>query len=162
MHTVFVSVGANVGNKIKNCRAGIDLIDGLENCRVEKCSPFYINAPVGFDEQDWFVNGALKIETGFGPQRLLKELQAIQAAVGCQKKAVRFGPRRLDLDIILMGDRVIQSEDLTVPHPRMHQRRFVLQPICDIDPDCMHPVMKTDLRTLLKRLENDGQRMIAF
>jgi len=151
-----------VGNKIKNCLAGIGAVEALNDCKVIKRSRFYINEPVGFEEQDWFVNAAINIETGLKPHALLDSLQAIQIECGCHRKAVRFGPRCLDLDIILIDGVILNTPRLTVPHPRMHDRRFVLQPICDIDPDNIHPVLKKDMATLLKCLDGDGQRMIAF
>ena len=117
---------------------------------------------MGFADQDWFINTAVKVDTVLDPLKLLAALQSIQKQTGRRSRSVRFGPRTLDLDILMYDDQIIQLSQLTIPHPRMHQRRFVLKPICDIDPDIIHPVLRMDMQSLLKGLDNDEQRMIEF
>jgi 2-amino-4-hydroxy-6-hydroxymethyldihydropteridine diphosphokinase len=102
----------------------------------------------------------IKLQTELDPFQLLDHIEHIQRAAGRLRDPIRYGPRILDLDIILYDDRIIDSERLVVPHPRMHKRRFVLKPICDIDPATIHPVLKQEMQFLLKRLEPDQQKVI--
>jgi len=125
-------------------------------------SPFYESAPVDYLDQDWFINAALKIRTALSPLDLLDRLQAVQAAAGRKAVGVRFGPRVLDLDIILYEDLVMDTPMLTIPHPRMHKRRFVLQPMCDIDPLAMHPALGRNVQSLLNQLNDDAQALRPF
>jgi 2-amino-4-hydroxy-6-hydroxymethyldihydropteridine diphosphokinase len=120
-------------------------------------SPFYETEPVDYTDQEWFLNAVLKIRTGLAPLELMFKTQAVQKLVGRKPGGVRFGPRILDLDIIFYDDQVILSPQLTIPHKRMHKRRFVLQPICDIDPHIVHPVLRQKVKYLLDQLEDGGQ-----
>ena len=147
----YLSVGSNLGDPLANCRRGIEAVSRRPGIRLLACSPFYRTGPVDYLEQDWFVNAAVKIETELAPRELLADLHSVQAAMGRGRQKVRFGPRILDLDIIFYQDVVMQSETLTIPHPRMHKRRFVLQPICDIDPTIVHPVLQMNIKTLLNQ-----------
>jgi 2-amino-4-hydroxy-6-hydroxymethyldihydropteridine diphosphokinase len=104
----------------------------------------------------------IKLETAYDPFLLLDRIESIQRAAGRLQDPIRFGPRILDLDIILYDDRIIESERLTVPHPRMHKRRFVLKPICDIDPAIVHPVLKQEMQFLLKRLGEEEQKVFEY
>ena len=162
MHTVFVSVGSNLGDKIENCQKGINglLADG-ESVLV-RSSSFYRTSPVDYKDQDWFVNLVIKIETSLDPFELLGKIQDIQKAIGRKAGTVRFGPRILDLDIIFFDDQVIQTDILEIPHPRMHKRRFVLKPICDIEPSMMHPVLGKDMQSLLSGLKDSEQRIMEI
>jgi 2-amino-4-hydroxy-6-hydroxymethyldihydropteridine diphosphokinase len=154
-----ISVGSNLGNPLENCQRGIDaLCDGVDVI-LEATSPFYRTEPVDFTDQDWFVNAAIKVSTTLRPQKLLDRMQTIQREFGRKQDAVRFGPRFLDLDIIFFQELVVDLPELTIPHPRAHKRRFVLQPICDIDPTIVHPVLGIDVQTILNQLVTDGQRI---
>jgi len=104
----------------------------------------------------------VKIGTRLGPTDLLKQLIAIQRKMGRKADAVRFGPRVLDLDILLYDERIIHTQTLEVPHPRMHKRAFVLQPICDINPTIIHPVLGKSAADLLASLEDDDQQIIPM
>ena len=162
MHQSFVSIGSNLGDKIENCRKGIDalLMDGQSV--LVKSSPFYRTSPVDYAEQDWFVNLVIKIKTALDPVDLLGRIKDIEEAVGRKASTVRFGPRVLDLDILFFGDRVIQTAKLEVPHPRMHKRRFVLKPICDIEPSMVHPLLGEDMRSLLDGLKDREQHVVEI
>jgi 2-amino-4-hydroxy-6-hydroxymethyldihydropteridine diphosphokinase len=156
--TAYISVGSNMGDPLANCREGIRrLCDGSAVALMAQ-SPFYRTQPVDLLDQDWFINAAIKVSTGLTPPALMERMQAVQNEVG-RKPSVRFGPRILDLDIIFFDDRILDDPDLTIPHPRMHKRRFVLQPICDIDPQVFHPVLRLDVKTLLHRIAEDGQKI---
>ena len=158
-HTVLISAGSNIGDKSGNCKKGISALIRTESAVLLKESKLYKTEPVDYTDQDWFVNCAVKISTPLEPLELLTEIKRIESEAGRKKDAVRFGPRVLDLDIIFFDDRVIESDNLIIPHPRMHQRRFVLMPICDIDPNIVHPVFKKSIRTLLAELYDSGQKV---
>ena len=127
---------------------------------VHKTSRFYETEPVDYQDQDWFVNVAVQIETALTPGDLLVALKNIEKKMGRKNTSVRFGPRTLDLDIILYDDLVLQTAALTIPHPRMHERRFVLIPVCDIAPDAVHPINGKTVRQMLAALRDaDGQQV---
>jgi len=117
---------------------------------------------VDYKDQDWFINYAVKIETELDPFQLLERIQTIQRKAGRIHDKIRFGPRILDLDIILYDGVVIHSAQLIVPHPRMHERRFVLQPLCDIDPTIIHPVLRMEVQSLLNTLDDKTQRIRQY
>ncbi len=161
-HQAFVSVGSNLGDKIENCRKGINglLADGASV--LLGTSSFYRTSPVDYKDQDWFVNLVVKIKTTLDPFGLLAKIQDVQKAIGRKADTLRFGPRVIDLDIIFFDDQVIQTDLLEIPHPRMHKRRFVLKPICDIEPSMMHPVLRKDMRSLLGDLKDSKQRIMEI
>lgn len=158
-HIAFISVGSNMGDKIENCTNGIAALAQSEISTLIKQSKFYFTEPVDYKDQDWFVNSMVKIETVLDPFQLFYKLQSIQQDAGRIHDAIRYGPRILDLDIILFDDMVINSSKLIIPHPRMHKRCFVLKPFCDIDPKIVHPVLKKDMQYLLDNLDDNGQRI---
>ena len=158
-HTVYISVGSNLGDKHANCQFGINSLAVTDGIRLVKQSPFYRTEPVGYEDQDWFINGVFCIETDLTPVELLKQMQSVQDRAGRKKSMVRNGPRTLDLDILMFDDQVVDTDTLLIPHPRMHERRFVLQPFCDISPDMIHPVLKKDMKTLLMQLPDNAQKV---
>ena len=161
-HSVIISVGSNIGDKQDNCQKGIDHLMASGNAFLVKASRFYRTSPVDYLDQDWFVNAAVKIETLLEPLELLEVLKAVQQQCGRTKSGIRFGPRVLDLDIIFYDRLVMKSPTLEIPHPRMHKRRFVLQPICDIDPDIVHPLLNISLKSLLNQLGDNEQEVFEL
>ena len=161
-HVAFISVGSNSGQKLDNCRNGIAALIRSGNTRLVDQSLIYRTEPVDYLEQEWFVNYVVKIETDLDPLSLLNILKSIERAAGRIKDTVRFGPRILDMDIILFDDVVMNTPMLTVPHPRMHKRRFVLKPICDIDPRIKHPVLHQTMESLLADLDEKSQRITEY
>jgi len=159
-HLVYISAGSNMGDRLSNCRKGFEALEASGDTAVRGRSRFYKTEPVDYTDQDWFVNAVAEVETALGPLALLEKLQAIQRGAGRIRDSVRFGPRILDLDIILYDDLVLDSPSLVIPHPRMHERRFVLKPICDMNPGIVHPVLKKDVAELLGNLDDAGQRMV--
>ncbi|BBO66165.1 2-amino-4-hydroxy-6-hydroxymethyldihydropteridine pyrophosphokinase [Desulfosarcina alkanivorans] len=159
---VYISVGSNLGDKLENCLSGIAALTDSGKSTLLETSRFYRTSPVDYTEQDWFVNAAVKIRTTLAPLNLLDELVAIQQRRGRKADMIRFGPRVLDLDILMYGDRVIRTPRLEIPHPRMHKRAFVLQPICDIDPTIIHPALGKTVGDLLGRLNDDDQRVVPL
>jgi len=162
VNTAYIGVGSNIGNKILNGKNGIDALTKNDKAVVKNWSRFYKTEPVDYKDQDWFINFVVKIETIFDPEQLLDELKSIERNAGRLNDPIRFGPRILDLDIILYNDLVKNSADLIIPHPRMHKRRFVLKPICDIDPKIVHPVLQKNMEYLLNRLDKNEQRIVEY
>lgn len=121
--------------------------------KVRKVSSFYETEPVEFTEQPWFVNCVVELETRRSAAELMRELLAIEREMGRAREAeVAKGPRSIDLDLLLFGDEVIDTEELTVPHPAMHLRRFVLEPLAEVAPEVVHPVLRKSARELLLEL----------
>ena len=159
-HRAYLSIGSNLGDPVQNCCRGIEMLCAEPGIVLLGQSPFYRTQPVDYLEQDWFVNAALLIRTACSPRQLLAKTQAVQDRLGRKPDGIRFGPRTLDLDIIFYDQRVLVSPELTLPHPRMHKRRFVLQPICDIDPTVIHPVLGKNVQDLLNQLVTDDQDIL--
>lgn len=161
-HAVFISVGANLGNKLDNCLKGIAALTESGKSTLRATSRFFRTSPVDYTQQDWFINAAVKIRTTLAPLALLDELIAIQWQMGRKNNAIRYGPRLLDLDILLYDDRILKTPRLEIPHPRMHKRAFVLQPICDINPAIIHPVLGQTVADLLGALGDDDQQVVPL
>ena len=161
-HIAYISAGSNIGNRLENCQNSIAALTESGISTLKDKSPFYITEPVDYKDQDWFINIVLKIETILDPFQLLSRLKSIQQDAGRINDLIRFGPRILDLDIIMYDDIIINSSELIIPHPKMHKRRFVLKPFCDIDPTIVHPVLKMNMQSLLDNLDNKGQRLIQY
>lgn len=161
-HTVYISVGSNIGDKLDNCQKNINILAASPSVSLKVQSRFYKTEPVDYTDQDWFVNAAIKIETFLEPFELLKKLKSIENDAGRTDKSIRFGPRVIDLDIILFDDIIVNTPELTIPHPRMHKRCFVLRPLCDIAPDIIHPVLKKNIKYLLDTINDKDQRVILF
>jgi len=160
-HKVYIGIGSNLGKKEENCLKGIEAIEANCECYVESKSPLYHTEPVDFEDQAWFINGVIEIYTRLDPISLLKKLKGIEKETGRTSCGIRFGPRILDLDILFFDDLILHTKELTLPHPRLHKRRFVLRPLFDIAPDLIHPVLKRDIQTLLLNLKDD-RRVILF
>lgn len=158
-HRAYIAVGSNMGDKAGNCRKGIAGLEQSGNSRIRAVSPLYQTAPVDYEDQDRFVNAVVCIATGLEPASLLAELNAIEQAAGRCRKGPRFGPRTLDMDIIFFDNVVMNTGDLILPHPRMHKRRFVLQPLCDMDADILHPLLGKTVGFLLEQLDADEQEI---
>ena len=161
-HSAFISVGSNLGDKLEQCRRGVDALAAGGDIRITGTSRMYRTEPVDVADQEWFVNGVIRVETGLGPFELLARLQSLQRQAGRAEGGVRFGPRVLDLDILLYDRLVMDDPRLTLPHPRMHRRRFVLKPLCDIDPDTVHPVLGQTAAALLAALDEDHQQVLEL
>ncbi len=151
MTKVYAGLGSNLGNRRENIIRAIDRLDTYEEIHIKEKSGFYDTTPVGGPPQPDYVNCAVGFETGLEPQTLLKEFKNIEIALG-RKPGVRWGPRVVDLDVLLYGDRIVNEHNLKIPHERMHERVFVLGPLCEISPDIKHPVLGISVSELLERL----------
>ena len=155
---VFLGLGSNQGDRDLYILRAIAEIGKLPSSRITAVSSFYETEPVGQIEQPDFLNAVIRLETPLAPQELLNELKRIETAVLGRTAALRWGPRRIDLDILLYGDLVMTIPELTIPHPRLHERRFALQPLAEIAPETVHPVMRQTITRLLADLPT-GQRV---
>lgn len=153
-----IALGSNLGDRLENLRAGVAGIGGAVGIDIVGVSPLYETAPVGGpDDQGPYLNAALAADTTLGAAELLALLHRIERGRDRQR-IVHWGPRTLDLDLLLHGDLITDAETsagtgtLQVPHPRMHERRFVMVPVCDIAPDAIHPSLGRTMRDLLADL----------
>jgi 2-amino-4-hydroxy-6-hydroxymethyldihydropteridine diphosphokinase len=143
--TVYLSLGSNLGDRQANLRAALDKLAGLGE--VTAVSACYETEPLEYLAQPWFLNCAVAMTTDLMPRQFLASLQKIEHQMG-RKRTVAKGPRVIDLDILLFGSSVVDTPQLTIPHPAMHERRFVLEPLAEIAPEVRHPVFKRTIREL--------------
>ena len=152
--TAYLSLGSNLGDRVANLRACITRL--VSAGRVTNVSSLYETEPMELREQPWFVNCVVELETQLGPQELLAAIQKVEAELG-RTREIPKGPRTIDIDILLIDSVVIEEPDLQVPHPTMHKRRFVLEPLAEIAPELWHPVLKKAARELLQDLGSENQ-----
>ena len=144
---VFIALGSNIGNLEENLNTALEKL--AQFAEVKKVSSFYITKPQGFLQQADFLNGVCLLETNLAPQDLLKKLKEIEVKMG-RKKTFKDGPRLIDLDIIYYDDIVLNTQTLTIPHPRAHQRLFVMQGMLEIAPKHLHPVLKITTEKIIE------------
>ena len=155
-HTAYIALGANLGDKEANLRLGVEALRATKGCQVLAVSDFLVTEPYGGVEQDDFLNGAMKIRTLLTPHELLERLHEIEQEAK-RERVVRWGPRTLDLDILLYDDLILDEEELHIPHIEMYKRDFVLKPLCQIAPYVRHPVYNRTAAELLAALEAGAQ-----
>ena len=142
---VYLSLGSNLGDRAANLQTAVLQLAGLG--KAVAVSSFYETEPVEMTAQPWFLNCAVKLDTEKMPRQLIAGILAIEQSMGRQRKQKK-GPRIIDIDILLFGTSIIEIPPLTVPHPKMHERRFVLEPLGEIAPDARHPVFRRTVREL--------------
>ena len=146
MAVVYLGIGSNIGNRIDNCATAISFLE--ENgLTITKRSEMYETMPWGVKDQPEFINMAVEVETDISPPELLSLIKKIEGDMGRQP-AVKWGPRVIDIDILLYGNERVSGAGLTIPHPLMHERDFVLRPLSEIAPDVMHPVLNKTIKEL--------------
>ena len=153
MATVYLGLGANLGKRIKTLKEATKKLEARPEISVTARSPYYETAPQGGPPQPLYVNAVLGIETGLSPEELLKVAHEVEDSLGRDRnnsKEERWGPRTIDIDILLYDDLIVEDEHLTIPHPMMHERRFVLEPLVDISPASMHPTLGKTASQLLE------------
>jgi 2-amino-4-hydroxy-6-hydroxymethyldihydropteridine diphosphokinase len=161
MKTAYVGIGSNLGDRHQNCLRAIELMREIPGCDVAEISGWYSTRPVGVEGQEWYENGVACLRTRISARELLVGLLSIEERMG-RVRTGRWAPRVIDLDILLFGADVIESEDLKVPHPLMHLRRFVLMPLAQLAPYLIHPSLGLTIAEMLMRLPEDGQEVVAI
>jgi 2-amino-4-hydroxy-6-hydroxymethyldihydropteridine diphosphokinase len=150
---VYLSLGSNVGDREAQLRDALTRLAAIG--RVVAVSSFYETEPVEFTRQPWFLNCAVALETSKTPRELIAAILRIEEDMG-RRRLQKKGPRSIDIDILLVGSLVVEEPELTIPHPAMHQRRFVLEPLAEIAPEVLHPVLNKTIRELRDALP-EGQ-----
>jgi len=147
MAIVYLGLGSNLGDKESNINKAIDCIKGLKNTVLLKKSFFYVTNAVGGPEQDDFLNGVIKVQTDISPNDCLKAFKEIEKMLGRKDRALNY-PREIDIDILFYDDRILESDNLVIPHPRLHERDFVLRGLNEVAPDLVHPLLGKTVREL--------------
>jgi 2-amino-4-hydroxy-6-hydroxymethyldihydropteridine diphosphokinase len=171
----YISIGSNLGDRLEYIREAIKKIKQLKEVKICKTSLVYETQPVGYrvkgqgsrvKEQPWFLNMILELKTTLEPLNLLEFLLSIESQMGRtgpgglsrRKRSQKYGPRNIDLDILFYDNLVLSSDKLTLPHPRMHERRFVLVPLVEIAPQVVHPLLKKTAERVLMELSTDSEK----
>lgn len=158
IHTVYIALGTNLGERLDNLRAAIKAL--APDATVLTRSHVYETPPWGYENQPAFLNMVVKAETGLEPETLLKYLKQLEAELG-REKSIRWGPRLIDLDILFYDDLVIDTPPLVIPHPRLHERAFVLVPLADVAAEVVHPVLGDFIWELLLKADMSGIRPLS-
>ncbi|MBT3513761.1 MAG: 2-amino-4-hydroxy-6-hydroxymethyldihydropteridine diphosphokinase [Nitrospina sp.] len=148
-HTAYIAIGSNIGNPYQNCTEAIHKISNNDSIKIISKSSFYQTSPVGGVEQDWFINCAIKINTSLTSDSLLFNLLNIESVMG-RIRGGKWGPRLIDLDLLFYDSLISNKKKLTIPHPEIQKRNFVLMPLSDIAENLIHPVLKKTIGDLLK------------
>ena len=148
---IYIALGSNIGNKEQNITKAIALLKQQEEVKVTKVSSIYETKPVGYQNQPNFLNCTIEIQTNLSPEELLNLTKSIEIKLK-RKKTIKNGPRTIDLDILFYKNLIINTKNLTIPHPRLHKRRFVLDPLNEIAPNHNHQILKKTIKKLKKEL----------
>ncbi|MFH1552319.1 MAG: 2-amino-4-hydroxy-6-hydroxymethyldihydropteridine diphosphokinase [Candidatus Omnitrophota bacterium] len=152
MSIAYLSLGSNIGKKEANCEEAVRRLQATDGIEIKKRSQVYLTSPIGGPPQTDYLNGVLKIDTVLPPENLLEILKGVEKDMGRKTPAGRDYPRVIDIDILLYDDIVVETDALTIPHLRMHERYFVLRGLCEIDSDLMHPVLGKTVEELYEKV----------
>ncbi len=161
-HTVYLGVGSNLGDREENCCTAISYLQQHPHVMVKKISKWYETdaQTLEGEAQPKFINGAIKIFTDLQPEELLNFLKEVEHKMGRTMSVAKWQPRPIDLDILFYDNKILENQKLTIPHPRVDKRMFVLKPLCDIDRDLVHPLYKKTIKELLQlRSQEAGGRI---
>ena len=150
----YIGIGSNLGNALQNCQDAVENLSRTKGIELTRVSSFYKTEPVGIENQNWFVNAVVEIKTTLSARNLFQMLQNIENDMG-REREIKGGPRIIDLDLLFYGQDVIEEADLIVPHPEIHKRRFVLEPLCEIASYFIHPAFGVSMRGLKDRLNDN-------
>lgn len=154
--TAFLALGTNLGDRMSNLDEALARLPPA--VKILKQSPIYETKPWGITDQPLFLNMVVQVETGLSPSKLLMHLKHIETEMG-RTPTVRYGPRTIDMDILFYDDLILETRHLTIPHPRLHERAFVLVPLHDIAPDFIHPVLEKSIGTLMNAIDLSGVKI---
>lgn len=160
-HRIFIGIGSNLGNRRAHYHKALELIAALPKTRIVKLSSLYESEPIG-EAKNWYVNGVMEIETEFTPPQLLQRLQKIELEMGRKRTpdTKKWASRKIDLDLLLFDNQTVDSRTLKVPHPELHNRRFVLLPLCELAPHLTHPRLGATIAELLATLKDNKRVML--
>ncbi|MCX5849883.1 MAG: 2-amino-4-hydroxy-6-hydroxymethyldihydropteridine diphosphokinase [Deltaproteobacteria bacterium] len=150
----YIGIGSNLGNALKNCQYAVENLSLSRGIEITGVSSFYKTEPVGIENQNYFVNAVVEIKTILSARNILETLHNIENDMG-RKREMKGGPRIIDIDLLFYGRDVIREADLIVPHPEIHERRFVLEPLCEIASYFIHPAFGISIRGLKERLRDN-------
>jgi 2-amino-4-hydroxy-6-hydroxymethyldihydropteridine diphosphokinase len=156
MKIAYIGIGSNMGKSQGNCREAIETIGALDECSIISVSGFYLTEPVGVEAQDWYVNSVVSMSTAMPAQDLLKTLLQVEKDMG-RVRIEKWGPRIIDLDLLLYGDELLDDEGIKVPHPLMHLRKFVMAPMTELAPELIHPALGKTMAELYGEIEGESQ-----
>ncbi|MCP5059867.1 MAG: 2-amino-4-hydroxy-6-hydroxymethyldihydropteridine diphosphokinase [bacterium] len=154
MARVFIGMGSNLGDREARLSEALEALDRIDGCRLARASRLYETAPVGGPPQGPYLNGVAELRSTLSPLALLEALQAIEAAAGRSREGPKDGPRVLDLDLLLYDDHVLETDQLILPHPRLHLRAFVLEPLAELAGELVHPTRGATLGELAERVRD--------
>lgn len=151
-HSAYIAMGSNMGDKEKNISEALDIISKSNHTTVEKCSKLITTEPWGYEEQEEFLNGVCELRTLLTPKELIRFLLSIEKELK-RERIIKWGPRTLDLDVLLYDDLVTDDEEIIIPHPRMQHRMFVMEPLSEIAPYVVHPIFKKRIYEIVEALK---------
>jgi 2-amino-4-hydroxy-6-hydroxymethyldihydropteridine diphosphokinase len=153
--TAYIALGANLGDRKKNIRAALDALASTDNIKIIRVSPLIETAPIGGPpDSPAYLNAAAELQTTLGSHALLHRALEIEKSLGRTRRD-KWEPRPIDIDLLLFGDQIISSQELVIPHPLMHERRFVLEPLAQIAPEAVHPALQMTIAGLLQNLDQN-------
>lgn len=155
MKLVYLGLGSNLGDRLANLQSAVDLLAGQAGVKALRVSRVYETQPMYRESQPQFLNAVVEGESRFLPRTLLRRLQHIEHKLG-RRRSIKNAPRPIDIDILLYGRFVVEAPELVIPHAGMAERRFVLEPLCELAPDLRHPVLKITMRELLAKAPAGG------